>query len=43
VAHTLTVRPLLGILPEQAETLVLKPAPSSGVGGDLVGRIPAPN
>ena len=40
VTHALTVRPLTGFLPEQAETVVLKPAP--GGGGTVVGRIPAP-
>jgi len=42
VAHALTVRPLLGILPEQAETLVLKPRGPGGAAADIVGRIPTP-
>jgi phosphohistidine phosphatase SixA len=39
VTHGFTVRALIGIMPDQAETLVLKPAPGSRAGGDLVGRI----
>ena len=39
VAHALTVRPLIGILPGQAETIVLKPMPGSGSGVQVVGRI----
>jgi len=42
VAHGLTARVLLGIVPDQAETLVLKPAPDSASGAHVVGRIPAP-
>jgi phosphohistidine phosphatase SixA len=42
VTHGLTVRALIGILPDQAETVVLKPAPGSRAGGDLVGRIATP-
>jgi phosphohistidine phosphatase SixA len=42
VTHALTVRPLIGILPGQAETVVLKPLPNSPLGADLVGRIAAP-
>ena len=42
VTHALTVRPLAGFLPEQAETVVLKPAPGSPRGGSLVGRIAPP-
>jgi broad specificity phosphatase PhoE len=42
VAHGLTARALLGIVPDQAETLVLKPAPGSASGVHVVGRIPAP-
>jgi hypothetical protein len=38
----LTVRPLIGVLPGQAETVVLKPMPGSPLGADLVGRIAAP-
>jgi phosphohistidine phosphatase SixA len=42
VTHALTVRPLIGILPTQAETVVLRPEPGSREGADLVGRIAAP-
>jgi phosphohistidine phosphatase SixA len=42
VTHAFTVRALIGILPEQAETVVLKPTPGSGQGAGLVGRIAAP-
>ena len=41
VTHALTVRPLVGFLPNQAETVVLKPAPDVAQGASLVGRIPA--
>jgi phosphohistidine phosphatase SixA len=42
VTHALTVRPLTGFLPEQAETVVLKPTPGSGAGYVVVGRIAPP-
>jgi phosphohistidine phosphatase SixA len=42
VAHALTASVLLGILPEQAEILVLRPAPDSPTGAQVVGRIPPP-
>jgi phosphohistidine phosphatase SixA len=42
ITHALTVRPLVGILPEQAETIVLKPDPDSPQGGTVVGRIAPP-
>ena len=42
VTHALTVRPLTGFLPAQAETVVLKPTPGSSSGGSLVGRIAPP-
>jgi len=42
VTHGFTVQNLTGIVPGQAETVVLKPAPGRDAGGDLVGRIPAP-
>ncbi len=42
VAHAYTVGPLIGILPSQAETVVLKPGSGSWAGVDLVGRIAAP-
>ena len=38
VTHALTVRPLTGFLPNQAESVVLKPTPEGGF--QLVGRIP---
>lgn len=41
VTHALTVRPLVGFLPSQAETVVLRPGPGSRAGADLVGRITA--
>jgi broad specificity phosphatase PhoE len=42
VTHALTVRALVGIMPEQAETVVvrLKPGDQPGIG--VVGRIPTP-
>ena len=42
VTHALTVRPLTGFLPDQAETVVLKPMPGDPKGGILVGRIAPP-
>ena len=42
VTHALTVRPMIGILPDQGETVVLRPTPGSGSGADVVGRIAAP-
>jgi phosphohistidine phosphatase SixA len=42
VTHAFTVRALLGFLPIQGETVVLRPAPGSTSGGSLVGMIPAP-
>jgi len=42
VTHAFTVRALLGFLPIQGETVILKPAPGSATGGSLVGMIPAP-
>lgn len=43
VTHALTVQSLIGILPNQAETLVLKPTPGNGSGVHVVGRIAAPH
>lgn len=40
VTHALTVQGLVGILPGQAETVVLRPRPGRELGVDLVGRIP---
>jgi phosphohistidine phosphatase SixA len=42
VTHALTVGPLVGFLPNQGETVVLKPGPGSWAGADLVGRIAPP-
>ncbi|HEX7214202.1 MAG TPA: hypothetical protein VF578_08320 [Methylomirabilota bacterium] len=42
VTHALTVRALLGFLPRQGETVVLKPGLGSAAGGDLVGMIATP-
>jgi phosphohistidine phosphatase SixA len=42
VTHGLAVRPLTGFVPEQAETVVLRPAPENPRGGRLVGRIAPP-
>jgi phosphohistidine phosphatase SixA len=42
VTHALSVGPLTGFLPAQAETVVLQPAPANPRGGSLVGRIAPP-
>ncbi len=42
VTHGLTIKPLTGFAPMQAEVVVLKPAPESPTGGTLVGRIAPP-
>jgi phosphohistidine phosphatase SixA len=42
VTHALTVQALIGILPGQAETVVLRPRPGTEPGVDVVGRIPVP-
>jgi broad specificity phosphatase PhoE len=42
VTHALTVRPLVGLLPRQGETVVVKPDPGGAAGATLVGRIPSP-
>jgi broad specificity phosphatase PhoE len=42
VTHGLTVRAVTGIVPGQAETVVLKPTPGSGSGAQVVGRIAPP-
>ena len=42
VTHGLTVRPLVGIVPNQAETLVLRPTPDGIQAAGLIGRIAAP-
>ena len=42
VTHGFTIARLMGFVPGQAVTVVLKPAPGSGPSADLVGRIAAP-
>jgi len=42
VSHGFTIEPLIGIVPDQAEMVVLKPTPGSERGVTVVGRIPAP-
>jgi broad specificity phosphatase PhoE len=42
VTHGLTIRAVIGIVPGQAETVVLKPTPGSGSGAQVVGRIAPP-
>ena len=42
VTHGLTVQSLVGILPGQAETVVLRPKLGKEPGVDVVGRIPVP-
>ena len=42
VTHALTVRALLGFLPIQGETVVLKPESGTAADGNLVGLIAAP-
>jgi phosphohistidine phosphatase SixA len=42
VTHGLTVRALLGFLPIQGETVVLRPGSGNAAGADLVGVIAAP-
>ena len=42
VTHALTVQALVGILPGQAETVVLRPKVGNEPGVDVVGRIPVP-
>ena len=42
VTHGFTVRALMGFLPIQGETVVLKPGSGSRAGADLVGLIAAP-
>jgi phosphohistidine phosphatase SixA len=42
VTHALTVRPLTGFLPGQAETVVLAPGGGGGADPVLVGRIASP-
>jgi hypothetical protein len=42
VTHGFTSRALIGIVPDQAEVVVLRPTPGSDRGITVVGRIPAP-
>jgi phosphohistidine phosphatase SixA len=42
VSHGFTIEPLIGIIPDQAEVVVLRPTPGSENGASIVGRIPAP-
>jgi broad specificity phosphatase PhoE len=42
VTHAFTVRALVGIMPEQAETVVVRPRRGDEAGLDIVGRIPTP-
>jgi broad specificity phosphatase PhoE len=42
VTHALTVRALVGIMPEQAETVVVRPRLGDQAGMDVVGRISTP-
>ncbi len=42
VTHALTVQALVGIMPDQAETVVVKPKPGNEPGIDVVGRIAVP-
>ena len=43
VTHALTIRPITGFLPNQAETVVLRPSPGNPRGADVVGRIAPPH
>ena len=42
VTHGLTVQALVGIMPGQAETVVVRPKPGKEPGVEVVGRIPVP-
>jgi phosphohistidine phosphatase SixA len=42
VTHALTVQALVGIMPDQAETVVVRPKPGQESGVEVVGRIPVP-
>jgi len=42
VTHAFTVKSLVGIMPEQSETVVVRPKPGDQVGMDLVGRVSTP-
>jgi hypothetical protein len=42
VTHAFTIQALVGILPEQAETVVVRPRLGGQAGMDVVGRISTP-
>jgi broad specificity phosphatase PhoE len=42
VTHGFTIQPLIGIIPDQAEVVVLRPTPGVEPGVHVVGRIAAP-
>jgi phosphohistidine phosphatase SixA len=42
VTHAFTVQGLVGIMPGQAETVVVRPKPGKELGLEIVGRIPVP-
>ena len=42
VTHGFTIRPLIGTIPDQAETVVLRPTPGIEPGAHVVGRIAPP-
>jgi broad specificity phosphatase PhoE len=42
VTHALTVQALVGIMPGQAETVVVRPKPGNEPGVEVIGRIPGP-
>jgi len=42
VTHGFTIRALIGIIPDQAETVVLRPTPGIEPGAHVVGRIAPP-
>ena len=42
VTHALTVQALVGIMPGQAEAVVVRPKPGKEPGVEVVGRIPVP-
>jgi len=42
MTHGFTIRPLIGIIPDQAETVVLRPTPGIEPGAHVVGRIAPP-
>jgi len=42
MTHGFTIRPMIGIIPDQAETLVLRPTPGIEPGASVVGRIAPP-